>query len=301
MKLSFGTGSAFSGLPQHHCNNLVRVAFENHIHHFDTGSNYGRGTTEVKLGQALRSLGQENYKQCTVSSKAGTVSKRYRSFKCFDPKYLSSCLETSLLRLGVESLDIFYLHGPTIQELSSPSTLSFLDSVLSSGKVKSVGVNTHSTAVIRHLSSCSYNYTDIMLDYNLLQLDRSQYFDQLCTRGIRISAGTVYCQGLLLAGPLAIFLRSRNLFYPLRFLLKPSSRRFISPARRARQILDSNRVPRSHSLLLAYNDPRISFVPIGMTSVNSIISNVACSQNSGEPFPASLVHSFASCQVKSDE
>ncbi len=80
-------------------------ALELGIDHLDVANIYGNGLSEEVIGSFLK----QQPAQFTIATKAGIKSGPPRSFDN-SPADLRQCLEESLRRLGVERVDLFYIH-----------------------------------------------------------------------------------------------------------------------------------------------------------------------------------------------
>lgn len=135
---------------------MLALARENGIDHVDTADVYGGkdgfGGAERLLG-AIRSRTPSLLKGAVVATKAGIEpGSPYNS----SAEHLSAACEASLKRLGVERLDLFYVHRPDV--LTHPAQLAAtLDKLVASGKVAAIGVSNFTThqvdALARHLKT----------------------------------------------------------------------------------------------------------------------------------------------------
>jgi aryl-alcohol dehydrogenase-like predicted oxidoreductase len=75
------------------------------IDHLDVADIYGNGVSEEVIGSFVRS----HPNRFTIATKAGIRTGPPRSFDN-SPSYLRECLEGSLRRLGVDHVDLFYIH-----------------------------------------------------------------------------------------------------------------------------------------------------------------------------------------------
>jgi aryl-alcohol dehydrogenase-like predicted oxidoreductase len=80
-------------------------ALELGIDHLDVANIYGNGLSEEVIGSFLK----QHPARFTIATKAGIKSGPPRSFDN-SPAYLRQCLEESLRRLGVERVDLYYIH-----------------------------------------------------------------------------------------------------------------------------------------------------------------------------------------------
>ena len=134
----------------------------------------------------------------------------------------------------------------------------------------------------RKISSGFYDEIDsLLIDYNLLQQDRSYIFSDCEKNNIKISAGTSLCQGLLINSPTYSFFKKANLFYLSRLIFKRTSREYIASAKIARDYMKKMFSNQSKSIPLSFvlNNKYISTVPIGMLSKDSIKRNILTEKN----------------------
>lgn len=75
------------------------------VTHLDTSNIYGAGRSEEVIGSFLK--GKKG--SFTIATKAGIRVGPPRGFDN-DPAYLRECLEGSLKRLGIDHVDLFYIH-----------------------------------------------------------------------------------------------------------------------------------------------------------------------------------------------
>ena len=124
---------------------LLRAAFEAGITHFDLANNYGPppGSAEERMGLALRCELAGRRDEIVISTKAGyhMWSGPYGAWG--SRKHLLSSLDQSLLRLGVDYVDIFYHHRPD-PETPLEETMGALADVVRQGKALYVGLSNYS-------------------------------------------------------------------------------------------------------------------------------------------------------------
>jgi aryl-alcohol dehydrogenase-like predicted oxidoreductase len=180
-------------------------------------------------------------------------------------------------------IDNLFLWGPSIAELKSSFIWDELNVLKQSGKIIWYGVNTHDHLVLTYLRENQNNICldDIMLDYNLLQLDREALVKSLANSGVKIWAGTALCQGFLNQSLFSMIRRTRSFSYLARALFNPSTRRFLTPARTLRNFTKLNFPQYFDSIPFSFvlQNPSVSFVPVGMLSCSSITRNLQVLNN----------------------
>ena len=279
MKIEFGTGSAFARLSKKKASFLVNHAIDLGITRFDTGVNYGNWKSQPLLGLVLKDHIKNNRENLIISSKAGTHSF---GSKNFTPDYIEYMINKSISDMQCKYLDKFFLHDPNLKEIETKGLLKKLTNLVQKGKIKRFGVNTHNLYIMEKISTGIYqDISLLMIDYNLLQQNRSKIFESCKRNNIEITAGTSLCQGLLLQSPLESFFQRRNFFYLLRFILKKSTNKYIYQAKIYRKFAKNNFPKEFKKIPLSFvlNNPFINTIPIGMLSMSSIEKNINIVRN----------------------
>lgn len=114
---------------------LLDLAFDLGVTHLDTAPAYG--VSEERLGSLLRT----RRGRFTVSTKVGEESTPEGSHFDFRPETIRHSVERSLRRLGVDALDLVFLHSGD----DDAAALEGLDTLLSlqaAGKLRHIGAST---------------------------------------------------------------------------------------------------------------------------------------------------------------
>jgi len=118
---------------------VLRHAFDRGITHFDLANNYGPpyGSAEENFGRMLRSDFKPYRNELIISTKAGWDMWPGPNGQLGGRAYLSSSLDESLGRLGLDYVDIFYSHrfdpNTPLEE-----TIGALDTAVRAGKTRYV-------------------------------------------------------------------------------------------------------------------------------------------------------------------
>jgi L-glyceraldehyde 3-phosphate reductase len=124
--------------------NILRVAFDHGITHFDLANNYGPppGSAEENFGKIFRSDFFSYRDELVISTKAGWGMWPGPYGDWGSKKYLVSSLDQSLKRMGLEYVDIFYHHRPD-PETPLEETMATLDLIVRQGKALYVGISSY--------------------------------------------------------------------------------------------------------------------------------------------------------------
>lgn len=124
----------------------IERALELGITMFDTADAYGAGRNEELLGRALKG----RRRGVIVATKFGNIRNPDGTFKGVDgrPEYVRQACDASLKRLGMDVIDLFYLHrvdtGTPIED-----TVGAMAGLVKAGKVRWLGLSEAAPATIR--------------------------------------------------------------------------------------------------------------------------------------------------------
>ena len=124
---------------------MIRRAFDRGVTHFDLANNYGPpyGSAEENFGEILRKDFRGHRNELLISSKAGWNMWPGPYGVGGSRKYLIASLDESLKRMGLEYVDIFYSHRPTV-DVPLEETMLALVQAVRQGKALYVGISSYS-------------------------------------------------------------------------------------------------------------------------------------------------------------
>lgn len=124
--------------------NILQVAFDNGITHFDLANNYGPppGSSEENFGKIFKQDFVPYRDELVISTKAGWGMWDGPYGDWGSKKYLVASLDQSLKRMGLEYVDIFYHHRPD-PETPLEETMGTLDLMVRQGKALYVGISSY--------------------------------------------------------------------------------------------------------------------------------------------------------------
>lgn len=117
------------------------------VDHLDTSNIYGDGVSEMVMGAFLK----DHPHRFKIATKGGIQRKPTRSYDN-SPAYLRECLEGSLRRLGVEHVDLFYVHR---REQARPieEVVETLVRFKEEGKIGGIGLSEISPGTLERASA----------------------------------------------------------------------------------------------------------------------------------------------------
>lgn len=259
--------------------NVVLEAHAAGINFFDTGSNYSNFNAEPRLGRAVREILKHNRRDSIVlSTKAGSLSgyaprveDNDLSNTDFSPKAITESCMRSIENLNSGHIDVFQLHGFK-REMLNDELFACLASLKQQGLIRAVGVNTHYREDMLEILKYPEVFDMVLIDCNLLQLDRFEVIRQLRAAGIGVVVGTVLAQGHLVSKKVGSFMNGSFFWYLLRTLIKPTTKDFARSSGRMREVLSSLPEMSAAQAAFAYllENQDISSCLFGTTSVANL-------------------------------
>jgi L-glyceraldehyde 3-phosphate reductase len=130
---------------QQRAREILRLAFDEGITHFDLANNYGPpgGSAEENFGRIFKQDFSDHRDELIISSKAGWGMWPGPYGDHGSKKYLVASLDQSLKRMGLEYVDIFYHHRPD-PDTPLEETMRALDLIVRQGKALYVGISSYS-------------------------------------------------------------------------------------------------------------------------------------------------------------
>ncbi len=124
---------------------ILRLAFDKGITHFDLANNYGPppGSAEENFGRIFKQDFKDHRDELIISSKAGWGMWPGPYGDYGSRKYLVASLDQSLKRMGLDYVDIFYHHRPD-PDTPVEESMGALDQIVRQGKALYVGISSYS-------------------------------------------------------------------------------------------------------------------------------------------------------------
>jgi len=192
----------------------VRAAWSAGIRYFDTAPHYGLGLSERRLGSALSAYHRADY---VVSTKVGrllvpspetaeledegfAVPADHRRVFDFSRDGIFRSIEASLQRLGLDHIDIAYLHDPDEHWGEASTTgIDALIQLREQGLVGAIGAGMNQSKMLAEfVRRCDVDV--VMIAGRLTLLDTSALQDLIPAahdRGVGVVAAGVFNSGLL--------------------------------------------------------------------------------------------------------
>lgn len=143
---------------------LLHQAQENGINFFDTADLYQEGENEKTVGKAF--AGRRD--KVIIATKVGNQLRPDRSGWDWNPRkaYILEAVEKSLQRLQTDYIDLYQLHGGTLDD-PVEETIEAFELLQAQGKIRYYGISSIRPNVIREWVKRS-NMVSVMMQYSLL-------------------------------------------------------------------------------------------------------------------------------------
>ena len=162
-------------------NALVHKSLELGINYFDTAPNYGNGTSEDRLGRALR---ETDRSKIVINTKFGHTDKGEINFEADN---IRSSLEGSLRRLQTDFADSLIIHNPPFKYLDGNNNPHYevLERLKEEGKILEYGASLDTYEEMQRFMSTT-NGKVIEAFFNIIHQDARRAFKMAKENGVRI-------------------------------------------------------------------------------------------------------------------
>jgi aryl-alcohol dehydrogenase-like predicted oxidoreductase len=174
---------------------LIHRAIDNGVNFFDTADRYDHGRNEELLGTAL--TGKRN--DVIIATKVGHVwNQRLNDWEWKPSKeHILTAVDDSLKRLNTDRIDLYQLHGGTLEDPIDDIIESF-EILKGQGKIRYYGISSIRPNVIREYISRS-GIDSVMMQYSLLdRRPEEKCLDQLLKSNISVITRGTLAKGLLI-------------------------------------------------------------------------------------------------------
>lgn len=183
---------------------LLHHAMELGINYFDTADIYDHGRNEMIVGKSLK----EKRKDVIIATKVGNQWRADGSGWDWNPRkeYILSSVEQSLQRLQTDYIDLYQLHGGTIND-PIDETIEAFELLKQQGKIRCYGISSIRPNVIREYVKRSA-IISVMMQYSLLdRRPEESCLDLLQQHTISVLTRGSLAKGLLVNKPPAGYLQ----------------------------------------------------------------------------------------------
>ena len=167
---------------------IVDAALNAGINYFDTADLYDAGKNEELIREALKGKRQE----VILATKAGNKLNADGAGWTWDSskEHIMDAVKNSLLRLGTDYIDVYQLHGGTMED-DIEETIDAFQSLKKEGLIRQYGISSIRPNVIKRFLE-SGSAVSVMMQYNLLDRRPEEWFPMIHRLGASvITRGTI--------------------------------------------------------------------------------------------------------------
>ncbi|PFN78851.1 oxidoreductase [Bacillus sp. AFS076308] len=259
-----GLGCMSIGTEEKAARKIVEAALEEGINYFDTADLYDFGKNERIVGQALKPVRE----QVILATKVGNRPNPDKTGWTWDPSkaYIKEEVKNSLKRLGTDYIDLYQLHGGTIED-PIEETIEAFEELKAEGFIRCYGISSIRPNVIREYIKKS-SIVSVMMQYSILdRRPEEEALPLLHEHGISVVTRGPLAKGLLSDKLLSKATEKGYLDYSYEDLseILPGLKEKVASARSFTEVA------------LQYNlaTPAVASVVVGASSPEQIRSNAA--------------------------
>lgn len=221
-------GEIYSRIPEADAQATLGAAWESGIRYFDTSPWYGRGLSELRFGELLRHKPRGEF---VLSTKVGRTFHRPKDPATFQGEFWAGGLpfdhrfdytydgimrsyEQSLMRLGLNSVDMLLVHDLDVAEIGSQDLVDAhfkdleksgwraLEMLRYFGEIKAIGAGVNILGTIpEFLNRSDIDFFLVAMPFTLLDQGVLDQEFPLCEkRGVGVVVGSPYASGILATG-----------------------------------------------------------------------------------------------------
>lgn len=263
-------------VPEDRALETLRAAFTGPINFIDTAASYGDGESERRIGIVLQELGG-------VPDGVVLATKADRDLQTgdFSGDQMRRSVERSLRLMGLEKLQLVYLHDPehsTFEAITAPGgALEVLVRLKEEGLIEHLGIAGGPIDMsVAYVETGAFEVAITHNRYTLVNRSAEPLLQATAARGLALVNAAPYGSGMLAKGPDA---------YP-RYAYQEASPELVEKVRKLAAICERHGVPLAAAALqFSTRDPRVHSTIVGMTRPERIAQTVELANT---PIPAEL-------------
>ncbi len=189
-----GMSEFYGSFDENESINTLHKALELGVNFFDTADMYGWGANERLLGKAFKG----RWKDVKLSTKFAVMRGPNGEFLGLNgkPEYIKEACEKSLQNLGVESIDLYYMHRQD-PKVEIEEIVGGMSELVKEGKVKCIGLSEVNADTLRRAHAV-HPISALQTEYSLWSREpENELFDVCKELGITFVAYSPLGRGFL--------------------------------------------------------------------------------------------------------
>ncbi|SDI96940.1 aldo/keto reductase [Salimicrobium halophilum] len=190
-ELSLGCMSL--GTEEHKAKDIIHTALDYGVNYLDTADLYSFGENEKIVGKATEGIRD----QVIIGSKVGNNFDKEKGTWSWDPSpaHIKQGLKDSLHRTGLDYIDLYQLHGGTIDD-PIDEVIDTFEALKKEGLIREYGISSIRPNVLRQFLQKS-NIVSVMMQYNLLDRRPEEFLPLLRENDVSVLARGPLAKGML--------------------------------------------------------------------------------------------------------
>lgn len=264
------------GVPEEQALTMIRALFDSPLTFLDTAASYGDGESERRIGLIIRERGG-----LPDGFVLATKADRDLHTGDFSGGQIRRSVERSLRLLGLEQLQLVYLHDPehtTFEKAMAPGgPVAVLQDMKAQGLIAHIGVAGGPIDLMtRFVETDLFEAAISHNRYTLLNIEADPFWDVCAQHGVAAVNAAPYGSGMLAKGPSA---------YP-RYEYSEASGEYVERAYQIEAACKRYSVPLAAAALqFSLRDPRLVSTVVGMSRPERITDTLRLAQH---PIPDEL-------------
>lgn len=189
-----GMSEFYGSFDEKESTNTLHKAIESGVNFFDTADMYGWGANERLLGKAFKGKWQE----VILATKFAVMRGPNGEFLGLNgkPEYVRQACEQSLQNLGIESIDLYYMHRQD-PKVEIEEIVGAMSELVKQGKVKHLGLSEVDAETLRRAHAV-HPITALQSEYSLWSREPEKEILDVCKElGITFVAYSPLGRGFL--------------------------------------------------------------------------------------------------------
>jgi aryl-alcohol dehydrogenase-like predicted oxidoreductase len=181
----------------------VHRALDLGMNHLDTSDMYGAGHSEEVVGRALKGRRDEAFVATKFLTRFGPNANRSNwltpesgRWQDTSPEWVPQACDASLRRLGIDVIDLYYMHRK-LPQVEIEDTVGAMSALVAAGKVRYLGLSEVSPETLRRAHAV-HPIAAVQVEYSLFSRDpEDELLDTCRDLGVALVAYSPYGRGIL--------------------------------------------------------------------------------------------------------
>ncbi|WP_050615643.1 aldo/keto reductase [Bacillus testis] len=188
-----GLGCMSLGTDEKKAESIIQTALECGITYFDTADLYDFGLNEQLVGSSLKPVREK----VVIATKVGNRWNKKKDSWTWDASkaYIQEEVKSSLKRLNTDYIDLYQLHGGTMED-NHDEIIDTFEELVKQGYIKHYGISSIRPNVIKTFLDKS-SLVSVMMQYSLLDRRPEEWMEALSQKGVSIIARGPVAKGML--------------------------------------------------------------------------------------------------------